>query len=252
MRFKLLFIKGIQSIAVEELNISVPDAKIDEIQKDAIILRSFMPFDFLRASLHSFTRIENLETGYTAVMASENWRRAFVPAGIHPSLAYAMCRLARIDAESILLDPMCGGGTIPIIAHKYFNPKMVIASDKSGSAVDKTLINSKNAQINKQFMCFRSDIRHLKLGENSISRIITNMPFGIRVDSHKQNIQTYVDFYQKCVKIIQLNGLIVVLTQEKKLFSDLFDSQPSPFQKVAALQIESGGLKPFIYIYKKH
>src|SRR5260221_6224216 len=103
------------------------------------------------------------------------WRKEFVPAGINPALAYVMCMAAKIEPEDVVLDPFCGGGTIPISAMLYFKPKKVLASDLSGTAVDITQRNFYNAHIKeKMYALFRSGVSQLKLAEGSVTKVINN------------------------------------------------------------------------------
>ena len=72
----------------------------------------------------------------------------------------------------------------------------------------------------------------------------------VRVGTHTDNEKIYIDFFHKSGKILRSNGYLVALTQEKKLFGDIFDHSPI-FQKIQEITVEPGGLLPSIFIYKK-
>lgn len=143
-----------------------------------------------------------------------------------------------------------GGGTIPITASLYFKTKKVIASDLSGKAVDITRENFKTAEITKEkFVVFRSNVSMLKLPKEYVSKVITNLPFGVRTGDHEQNLKTYKSFAHKMKSILKGNGLVVILTQEKRLVRECFHDEG--FKLVDSFDIEQGGLIPRVFFYKK-
>ena len=197
---------------------------------------------------------------YTALRISDDkktinlfrreWRKSFVPAGVNPALAYILCQLADIKAEDIVLDPFCGGGTIPITASIYFHAQKVIASDISGKAIDISMENFESAKIPQSaFMCFRGNVSQLKFPDNYVDKIITNMPFGIRTGNHDENIKIYNIFIKKSEKILKPGGQMVVLTQEKSLFLNSLSG--SRLNLKDHFMIRQGGLTPWIFVITK-
>jgi predicted RNA methylase len=188
------------------------------------------------------------ENGITRNLFRREWKLKSAPAGINPSLAYILCMVAGVNSEDTVLDPFCGAGTIAITAAKYFSAKKVLASDLSGKAVDFTTENFKAANLsNKQFTVFRSNVTQLKLQKDSISKVITNLPFGIRVGDHEQNIKLYKAFADRMKVAVKSEGKLVLFTQEKSLLAESFNS--SEFKLLDSFDVEQGGLVPRIYIY---
>ena len=246
VEYKLEFIPGTVRWVLSELKEKHPS--VSSIFESTNLLTFY--------SLENINAFTDLFSGLRITCAGEKnslnlyrrkWRKEFVPAGVNPAFAYVMCEVAEINKTDVVLDPFCGGGTIPITAALYFHPKQVIASDISGTAIDITEKNLVRSGI-KNIMVFRSNVSKLKLGEKSISKIITNLPFGIREKTHDKNIEIYRNFAQISGKILARDGRIVALTQEVHLFQGIFNK--FGFVKVVDYPIEQGGLKPHIFVYR--
>ena len=64
------------------------------------------------------------------------------------------------------------------------------------------------------------------------------------------NLQSYRDFAQQLQRILLPGGLAVILTQEKLLLKAEIDKTAS-FEHVDSFMVETGGLKPSVFIVKK-
>ena len=155
-----------------------------------------------------------------------------------------------MDENTILWDPFCGAGTIPITALLYFNIKKVICSDISGTAIEKCKKNLDASNISQdKCMIFRSSIKDIKLNKQNIDRIITNLPFGIRVGTHEDNIKIYKELEERARNLLRTKGEIILLTQEKKLIRDTFKKDSWRVESLA--RINEGGLLPEIFRIRK-
>ncbi|MCA9381502.1 methyltransferase [Candidatus Dojkabacteria bacterium] len=249
MNYELEIIPGTKEFVLQELTTKFSTAKIIDDSKETVI--SFSDDkdrveDF--ETLYSPLRITK-ENSLTKNLFRRQWKIENSPAGINPSLAYILCMIAEVNENDIVLDPFCGAGTIPITASKYFGVKKVLASDVKGTAVDMTLKNQIAANITKNKMTvFRSNITQLKLQKDSVSKIITNPPFGVRTGNHEENIKIYKSLADKAQVILKEEGKLVCITQEKKLFLDCFSST---YKIIGELQVSQGGLHPTIFVVTK-
>lgn len=250
MQYKLNIIPGTIEFVLKELQAKFPDTEIldssattIEFQHEATNVDQFRE---LKSALH-ITKAE----GITRNLFRRDWQTEYVPAGINPALAYVVCMLADITESDTVLDPFCGAGTIAVTAAKYFSPHKVLASDVSGKAVDKTIINFRGAAIpTKKFTVFRSNVAQLRLQKDSVNLVITNPPFGVRTGNHEQNKKIYDQFARRMQAIVAPGGRIVVLTQEKKLLTDVMFRQK--FNLIAEHDIRQGGLIPRVFIFGKN
>jgi 23S rRNA G2445 N2-methylase RlmL len=169
-------------------------------------------------NVYSALRIHKLH-GPSRNIFRREWKRHTVPAGINPALAYILCMVAKVSSQDIVYDPFCGAGTILITAEKFFNAEKILGSDLSGNAVDWTIENAQIAGVpKKKVTIFRSNISQVKLQDESVDKVITNPPYGIRSKSHAENIKIYESFLKKSYKFLKTGGSLVCITQEKDLF----------------------------------
>lgn len=178
-----------------------------------------------------------------------DWRIATVAAGINPSLACLMCELAQVNSKDVVLDPFAGAGVIPISALKYYGAKQAIAADISGFAISAARKNAQAADVTGKLDIIHSAVANLKLKPKSVTKIISNLPFGIRTGHHAANPAIYSDLLHKSIKLLKPRGLLVMLSQELKLIKQVFSS-PS-FKILEDLHLFHSGLQPHIFVYQK-
>lgn len=200
-------------------------------------------------NLYSPTHIED-EKGKILNLSRREWRKGFVSAGINPSLAYILCMMADLRKGDIVFDPFCGSSVIPITALKYFDVKRVLCSDISSKAIYTSRENFVAAGIeDSKFKLFKSDIRDIKLNKRNVDKIISNLPFGIRVGEHNQNIEIYEALELIAKKLLRAKGQLVLLTQEKSLLREVFKKEDWKVESV--LRVNEGGLLPEIFLIKR-
>jgi hypothetical protein len=114
-QFTLFTIPGTEEYAKRELLIKFPEISIINVAEGNITFQTntYKLDDFHR--LLTSIRIKDAFERCINLYRRE-WRKAFVPAGINPALAYILCDIAKLSENDILLDPFCGGSTIPITA----------------------------------------------------------------------------------------------------------------------------------------
>ncbi|MDY0097021.1 MAG: methyltransferase [Candidatus Dojkabacteria bacterium] len=246
MEYTLKILKGTKEFVLDELLSKYPNTEILEQTEEKIPFKSDIDLEKYR-NLYSPTHISN-DKGNILNLSKRDWRRGFVPAGINPSLAYIMCMIADLRPEDILLDPFCGASTIPITALKYFDIKRCVCIDRSESAIVKSKQNFLNAKIEEdRYKLFRKDIQDIKLNKRNIDVIISNLPFGIRVGTHDENIQIYTKLEDMANRLLRTKGRIVLLTQEKKLVREVFKG----WDIKSITQVDEGGLLPEIFLIKR-
>ncbi|GAB4284365.1 MAG: hypothetical protein Kow0081_1490 [Candidatus Dojkabacteria bacterium] len=248
MHYKLEIIPGTKPYVLYELTSKFPQITIQENEDTRTISFESKQEDIdVFYKLHSPLRIQK-ENGLIRNLYRRDWKKYSVPAGINPSLSYILCMLAEISKQDVVFDPFCGAGTIAITAKLYFNPYKVLCSDISGKALDMAIANSKAAGITKNFTAFRSNVSQLRLQKESVSKIITNMPFGIRVGNHEKNKKIYYNFAKKSRVILKKQGKLIIYTQEKELIRENFSTD---FKIEDEIIIEQGGLFPTIFVISK-
>lgn len=247
-KYILDIVPGTKDFVLAELISKFPqvenvDAKYKHIAFDSIV-EDVDDFRTLKSAL----RILKLH-GPQRNLYRRKWKVETAAAGINPALAYILCQIASVTEEDVVLDPFCGAGTIAITAAKYFKAKKVLASDVSGKAIDLIVTNIKAANLPKNSItAFRSNVTQLKFSSDSVDKIITNPPFGVRVGNHEENVKIYTSLANKSFNILKKGGKVVVITQEKLLIREAFKK----FKLEMEQEIEQGGLKPNIFLFVKN
>lgn len=238
MKYKLEVLKGTEMFVRREIDGKYPDIFFTtkfEFESDLEITEF--------KSLLSPVKIMS-ESGESINLSKRYWRKSFVSAGINPSLAYVLCLIAGLTKDTILYDPFCGSSVIPITALLYFEVKKVMASDISGKAVNSSSMNFEFAGISaSKYRLFQSSIDGVKLNKRNVDRIITNLPFGIRVGEHNNNIKIYMEFEALCKKLLRKKGKVIVLTQEKQLLREVFKG----WNIKSITRVNEGGLLPEVF-----
>lgn len=247
--YKLECLKGTVKYVSQELLEKYPEVEILKESNTEISFSSNEEDIETFRNLYSPTHIED-SRGKVLNLSKRDWREGFVPAGINPSLAYVLCMVANLKGDDILLDPFCGSSVIPITALKYFNIKRVICSDISGKAVYASKKNFECAKIEEsRYMLLRNNIKDIILTKKNVDIIISNLPFGIRVGGHEENIEIYSTLELLAKKVLRTKGSLVLLTQEKKLLREVFKKDYWNVKSV--LRVDEGGLLPEVFVIKR-
>lgn len=244
MIYTLTLLDGTQEYVSKELLLKYPTVEIQSHDSTSIRFDSEISNIETFRNLYSPTHIEN---GTQKINLSDrDWRIEYVPAGINPSLAYIMCMIADLKDTDIVYDPFCGASVIPITALTYFNVKRVVCSDISGNAIEKSKRNFYGANIDgDRYKLFGCDVRKNKLSKQNIDKIISNLPFGIRVGSHEDNQESYKALEVLTKKILRTKGKIVLLTQEKVLLREVFKKDDWNVKSI--IRVNEGGLLPEVF-----
>ena len=65
------------------------------------------------------------------------------------------------------------------------------------------------------------DARKLPLENASVTRILSNLPFGKQLGSHRENIDLYNQLSQEFARVLDPKGLMVTLTSEDRLWDEM-------------------------------
>lgn len=156
-----------------------------------------------------------------ANMRHRTYKREHLPASLRPTVAATMGWLARPTAEDIVLDPLCGAGTI-IIERALLGPlKEAHGGDIRVEAVTMARSNARAAEVQALWRVW--DTRSLPLDNASVTRIITNLPFGKQIGTRQGNADLYGALLQEFGRVLVANenSVLVALTSEDRLWETL-------------------------------
>ncbi len=172
-------------------------------------------------------------------------------AAIKPPLAYAMLRLADLRPGHVLLDPMCGGGTIPIEAAQIYGSLIrIFASDNNQRALEGAMKNAEAAGVRDIIQFSLLDARHIDRAFQRVDRIVTNPPFGVRIGEWETLKPLYASFLEAASRVLLEEGILVIITLRATSFRDLVFKNRR-FIIAHERVVEAGGLYPHIFVLKR-
>ncbi len=131
------------------------------------------------------------------------------PAALKPTIAYAMLMLSKArDGESIL-DPMCGGGTIPIEAAYIYEDSPLYCMDYNKSHVIGAHLNALSAMVAQRINFIHGDARELSKYIKSVDVVVSNPPYGIRLGDPRRVRKLYRLFISELSHVLQKTAVFI-------------------------------------------
>jgi len=174
------------------------------------------------------------------------------PASLKPTLAKAMLILSQARDGEIILDPMCGSGTIPIEASLSFENSTNICMDISRRHLTGARMNAIAAGVLNRIIFIQGDARKIEEHVTAkVDRIITNPPYGIRLGNPKAVKRLYREFISSAYNVLRDGGSLTIITPEYKYVDKLIELMGLQFRKIHERKVAHGGLYPKILVYEK-
>jgi len=155
-------------------------------------------------------------------MRHRTYKAEHVQASLRPSIAAAMVRLAGTGPEMVVLDPMCGAGTI-------LAEQVQLSRQRGGARVtvwggDNDLNALRAAAANlKRFnpdVLVHWDAKRLPLPHASVDRIICNPPFGRQLSSPDEIGPLYRRAIAEWDRVLKPGGRAVLLVGDPEVLLD--------------------------------
>jgi 23S rRNA G2445 N2-methylase RlmL len=168
-------------------------------------------------------------------MRQRDYKVAHIPGSLRPAVAAALGLLSRPSPSDIVLDPFCGAGTVLIERAHLARYQCLIGGDFDDEALTAARLNI--GPRYKPIELHAWDAVAIPLGDHSVNRIITNLPWGLQHGSHADNRRLYPRLFNEFARLIQPNGMIVILTGETRLMGDLLHKGPLRADKIVRVSI---------------
>lgn len=178
------------------------------------------------------------------------WRKGTLPASIHPAMAYALSRYALSFVKNerpSVFDPFCGSGSLLFAAETQADCRTLFGVDKSSTAIMTARENAAAGKSRARFVC--RDILHFEAKEGA-DLVISNLPFGTRVGSHRENETLYARFLKRLPYYLNDGGVAVLYTADARLLERLIRENPALMLREKR-RTAAGGLSPWIFVIDK-
>lgn len=181
-------------------------------------------------------------------MAQRSDKQARGPQSIKPTLAYGMVCLSQPHPNDIVLDPMCGSGTILLERAYAGRYRYLIGGDISEEALDATQRNFGRQHQPRQF--FHWDAQDIPIQPNSVNKIICSLPIG----ESKEGNSRLANLYRKCLlqyeNVLKGNGKMVLLSLQPALLNGILKQQES-LKTRQRVGVDVGGNQGRIFVIQK-
>ncbi|XP_024537046.1 THUMP domain-containing protein 3-like isoform X4 [Selaginella moellendorffii] len=163
------------------------------------------------------------------------YRKALVPTSLRPSVAYALVQLGHIKCGDVVLDPMCGCGTIPLEAADCFRGQVLcLGGDISPSAVAAAGENARGILELNWFVAFllitgsdacdilQWNATFMPLRSGCVDWVICDMPFGVRCGSTQARDWRCPKVTLEIARVLrQETGVAVLMSQGKAMKQEM-------------------------------
>jgi len=162
------------------------------------------------------------------------------PASLKPTIAYAMLRISGAKDGEIILDPMCGGGTIPIEAAFLFENTVPICLDRSRKHIKGAKLNAEAARVRRIRFIVGDATRVHEYIDTSVDKVVTNPPYGLRLGNPAQIHGLYKQFLLSVRKILSEHAILTMITPEYRFVEKI--SGETGFEIVSSRFVAHGDL----------
>ncbi len=146
------------------------------------------------------------------------------PASLRPSVAAALGWLSDPDGADIVLDPLCGAGTVLIERAHLGRYRMLLGGDRDEAAL--TAARTNVGPRYKPIELIPWEAYELPLADRSVTRIVTNLPWGVKSGSHAENARLYPRMLAEFCRVMSPDGTMVLLTAETRLMREVLARGP--------------------------
>jgi tRNA (guanine6-N2)-methyltransferase len=149
-------------------------------------------------------------------MRHRTYKREHVPASLRPTVAASMAWLAQPQPTDIVLDPMCGAGTL-VIERALLGPlAQAMGGDIRPEAVEMARRNARAASVPATWREW--DARALPLDDASTTTLLTNLPFGKQIGNLTTNVELYTSLAREFHRVVAAGGHLTALTSDDRLW----------------------------------
>lgn len=153
-------------------------------------------------------------------MRHRTYKDEHMPASLRPTVAAAMVRLAGAAPGNVVVDPMCGGGTIlaeqlALARSRRAGMVQVIGGDLEANAIRMAAANLRN--VGPGWRLARWDARRLPLPSSSIDRIVCNPPFGVQLGDPSEIAPLYRAMVVEADRVLRPGSRAVLLVGDGAL-----------------------------------
>jgi len=203
--------------------------------------------------VYAFAREKEMLVGISLTGPWSMHRRGYRvydhPAALKPTLASAMIYIAGTKDKQLIVDPMCGGGTIPIEAALIHEDAEIIGTDINPRHIHGAIENAITAGVYDKVTFKAWDARKIHELISDADHMILNPPYGIRYGDPWSIRSTYEKFLESAQKALKDGGRITMITTEFSYVRKIVKKMR--YDIVHERTVYHGNLYPHIMVLEK-
>ena len=160
-------------------------------------------------------------------VAGRRYKRAHLPASLKPTIARALVLLVGTDAGDVVVDLMCGAGTLLRERADAGPARLVLGGD-----IDAEVIAAARTNVTRSAQLARWDAKRLPLRPASVDALITNPPYG-RQHPAASLRRLYREMAREYARVLRPGGRCVVLASEPAVLREALPQQLATRRRLA-------------------
>jgi tRNA (guanine6-N2)-methyltransferase len=168
-------------------------------------------------------------------MRHREYKIADRPGSLRPAVAAALAWLSGQRDDDVVLDPACGIGTILIERAELGRYKLLLGGDHDPDALAAARLNVGPRYKPIELRVW--DAVAMPLADRSVSAIVTNLPWGMKFGSHRDNRRLYPRLIAEFKRVVAPGGRMVMLTGERALMRELIADRAITPERVLKVSV---------------
>lgn len=178
-------------------------------------------------------------------LATREWRRFNYPGALAAPVAALMLNLAAIHPDDVVLNMMCGSGTL--LAETDEHVGMLVGCDLNLTALAGARLNLDAAGVKATL--FPADAVQLPFAEGTFDLVLADLPWGQLVGEGVDLPTLYTHVLQEGWRVTRPGGQFVIVTQLKKLMLQTIKS--SGWVTADHVSLNMGRVNPDVFLLNK-
>ena len=172
-------------------------------------------------TIHGATAVCGLRLS-DRTMRHRSYKMEHLPASLRPTVAAAMARLAGLKPRQVVLDPMCGAGTILAEVLEAARAEEIRLAAVWGGDLELNAVRAAAPNIRRLGRALLAcwDARRLPLPDQSVDRIVCNPPFGKQLGDPEEIAPLYRRFLAEGDRVLHRAGQAVLLVSDQAALRD--------------------------------
>lgn len=178
------------------------------------------------------------------------WRVADMKGALNGAVARCMIMLTQPKPTDKFLNLTCGSGTLLVERLLAAPVRRAIGCDTDPAALRYAQANLTTGNFQSFVELHGWDARATNLPDASIDAMCADLPFGISVGGHSDNVELYPQLLREAARVAKPKSRFVLMTQEVTLLEGLL-TQSNDWKLLDSLKITLRGLHPRIYVLQR-